>query len=217
MPPLNPPFPSLALTLHQPWASAIVRGFKAAETRGNPPGGVPGFPGVRKLPGHALPIGTRFVIHAGREYHRFAGTAGGAGMDDRPELFNLCHHLGLVTADYPENLPRGAAVGVATLAGVVPMGAADVGEEDRCYPLDVQRHVERVAGLPLEGDIVDMVRWDARHEQEWLLGGYEPGRWALLLERPVEFTEPIPMRGNRGVWEMEPADAWAVAHALAPA
>ncbi len=57
--------------------------------------------------------------------------------------------------------------------------------------------VEIVDCVPIE-TIIDKIS-----EQERLLGDYNPGRFAWVLQNPVMFDKPIPARGFQGWWNWE--------------
>lgn len=86
----------LALTLHQPWASLIVRGFKPIENRGWAPNG-------------ALRPGQWFAIHAGKTW------------DDECAAF--ARELGVPESFFNEARIESAIVGVARFDGVTTASA----------------------------------------------------------------------------------------------
>jgi hypothetical protein len=52
-------------------------------------------------------------------------------------------------------------------------------------------------------------------EAERDLGDYTPGRFAWLTRNLRVLSKPVPVRGRQGIWNLEPAEAAAVAAALA--
>lgn len=59
--------------------------------------------------------------------------------------------------------------------------------------------VEIVDCIPVE-TLIDKIS-----EQERLLGDYNPGRFAWVLQNPVMFDKPIPARGSQGWWNWKEA------------
>lgn len=56
-------------------------------------------------------------------------------------------------------------------------------------------------------EIVDCVPsldvFDTLTKREYLLGEYEPGFYAWVLERPIAFAIPILIQGKQGWWNWE--------------
>lgn len=48
-----------------------------------------------------------------------------------------------------------------------------------------------------------------RSHQELAFGFFGVGRWAFRLETPRRFTEPVPIRGQLGIWTLEAASPLA--------
>ena len=57
-------------------------------------------------------------------------------------------------------------------------------------------------------EIVDCIDADALAEslsaEQRALGDFSPGRWAWQLANPSRLAEPIPCKGNRGLFEIDP-------------
>lgn len=126
--------PLLALTVWQPWSSAIVLGHKGVENRTwAPPGSL---------------VGSWIAIHAGQR------------VDDA-EAFAFCRARGF---EPPADLPRSAIVGVARLAGVVESSSDPwfVGPIGWCFDIAVAiepvpcRGARKLWTVP--GAITDQVR-----------------------------------------------------------
>ena len=126
-----------AITLHQPWASAIAEGLKQVETRG---------------------WGTDYrgplAIHAGKRH---------------TDWFNA-PKAALEHWDEAGTLPLGAIVAV-------------------CELVDCQRMT------PMWIQIIPP------KEREW--GWYEVGRVGWILRRVLALEKPIPVRGERSLWDWD--------------
>lgn len=198
-----------AITLYQPWASAVALGYKTIETRSWP---------------------TRYrgplAIHAGRNT-----AAVGAPIWD--ELARLVVEEG--KGMYPLGFPTGAVLATCTLSDVVPIvrtgeeGAIRTLDVDgngslwlvepRTYPdlrdVSVDVRSEYLAG----GDYTDPAAWEEfcdlrglahaienrEIEEQRPYGDFTPGRYAWLLQERVELEEPQPARGRQGLWDWQPA------------
>lgn len=141
-----------ALSIWQPWASLLVAGIKAYETR-------------RWSPPVDL-MGQRIALHAARTEHGLR-----IFCDQMVNASTAMHRwaaglrLGLPQVD----LPHGCLLGTAILAFALKTDS----------PL--------VAGdLP----------------QETALGDWSPGRWAWRLTDPEPLPEPIPWRGQQGLFSV---------------
>lgn len=145
--------PIRALSLFQPWASAWARGVKRNETRS-------WSTSYRGL----------LLIHASGKVpddvaHWLERDAEMRELCARPELDH-------------RSLPKGAVVGVAYLADVLPTGT---------FALE-----ERLAAL---GE-------DAAEERLW--GDFSSGRYAWLARGQRELIYPVPARGYPGLWTPSP-------------
>jgi activating signal cointegrator 1 len=151
-----------ALTLTQPWASLVAQRYKRIETRS-------------WATSHRGPV----AIHAAKGLADLGGESGLAALCAR-EPFRAALHAAGITG--PKELPRGAVVAVAYLAGVVP--------------------VEELAG---PGYVA--VLSPHHRDQRWPLtpyeaafGDYRPGRYAWLLADIQALPEPFPAKGALGLW-----------------
>lgn len=188
-----------ALTLHQPWATAVALGVKTVETRSwatsyrgplaihagtSDVGLLQRSPSGRRwdLTSQALALGPTVTTRS-RALLGYAGRNGyrrkpAVQLDGRP-------------------LPLGAVVATCTLVDVVP--TADLywtglwprwaWQSGRGAPLYPPQHLLDMQGLPV------VVPAD---EQLW--GDYRPGRYAWLLADITPLPDPIPARGRQGLW-----------------
>lgn len=139
-----------ALTVHQPYATSLVRGVKPIENRSQP---------------------TRYsgwlLIHAG------VSTV----PDDEARLVAR-----LGGPPDPTAVPRGAFVGAITIA--------DCHRAEDCRePVDVE-----APGVLAYG-----------HCSPWA----HPSGWHWIVDRSIEFDDPLPARGKQGLW-VPPASAIAL-------
>jgi activating signal cointegrator 1 len=164
------------VTLHQPWATAIVRGLKTIETRS-----------------WATRHRGLLNIHAGLN-----DTAGWP-----PGAYDLLTGPGLplLTPDQPGyGLPLGYVIGSVVLVDCVPIVRA--GER----PPRPGLFIEDAATTEGPRLWLCMLRPDgtvdslSRQEDQRVWGDFRPGRWAWILQAPCQFPEPVPARGRQGVW-----------------
>jgi hypothetical protein len=192
-----------ALTLHQPWATAIAEGIKAIETRS--------WSTAYRGP-LAIHAGKRDVIHGWNigEWRTYR-----ADRADRPNAQPArMYHRSTGWATRPEVpvvLPLGAVVATAVLVDVVPIGGPtsfSTGIFEGATPptagMDVVVHHEAFGDWVRELLVLD--RWngpteDISRELPW--GDFTPGRWAWLLDDIVKLAEPITARGRQGLWEWD--------------
>lgn len=152
-----------AITLYQPWASLVVSGWKAIETRS---------------------WGTRYrgmiAIHASKAYPKWVA--------DLCSDYPMNYYLGRCGITHPEQLPRGAVLGVADLVRDVIFdrentfnGWSWIAPNGRFYDFNI---------TPREAEF----------------GNYDVGRHGLLLADPIKFREPIAdIRGALGLWNLDRA------------
>lgn len=140
-----------ALSLWQPWASLVALGAKRIETRN-----------------WRTPYTGPIAIHATKTW--VEGTASLALQEPYRGA------LGAAGVKFLRDLPLGAVVAVATLAGCVQ---TDVLLRDRSYGVT---------------------------PQEEAFGDYGEGRWGWLLRDIRRLPEPIPAKGAQGLWEWEPPE-----------
>jgi hypothetical protein len=72
-----------------------------------------------------------------------------------------------------DQLPRGALIGKVVLKDVVSLSE-----------------------LNLSDGTINLLTLEER-----AFGDYRPGRYAWLLEQPLRFRQPIPVKGGLGVWD----------------
>ena len=178
-----------ALTLWQPWASAVAVGLKSIETR--------------SWPAPASLIGERLAIHAAaRTYgvnHELAEVARSWGLEAWRRLGGeRCESAGRY------GLPVGAVLATARLAGCVPMvefcddytGPAVWEDPDEGGWLYDPEGCEGSGAMV--HSIADQVPF----------GDFAVGRWAWLLEDVVPLVHPVSARGGQRIWN------WTVASVL---
>lgn len=212
-----------AITVYQPHASLIVAGVKTIETKPSPPNGPMRPDEVRGLPGLRIEPGERIAIHAAAvaptedavfgpwEVHEYADNRWRVSLTERPTRRIV--------------LPLGAIVGTVVVAD-----ALRIVEEDDPIPLPCIEPGERHLSLwyPASGAPGDEATEHYVTDQ-LPLGDFTPGRWGWLLTDPKPTTElcicclndrrsgavcmlcndqhgtdPVPVRGHRGVWSWEP-------------
>lgn len=201
-----------ALTLYQPWASAVALGLKRVETR-------PAW--AMQL--RAL-IGGDLAIHAGACSH----------WPSRYDLaaMHLAHtvpaeamaSLSSVGIEYPYQwtltaAPRGAIIAVVRVAAVMPIAddACRVHPDAPDYvAVDSDGYVRIWEGSPLAMPALadaGKVWWTGtadpittEHEAFW--GDYTPGRVAVITTALRPLAEPVPVRGHQRAWNL-PADVEA--------
>ena len=159
-----------ALTIWQPWASLIAEGVKTSETRS--------WAAPRGL------WGTTIGIHAAKRPARLDECEGPVHSAlIQVGIFGERHGPGLSdTIDSAwalDALPYGAVVATARLVECVQVWAIS----SYGTPLVRTPDGERKGGINAYG-----------------LGDYSVGRWVWRLENIVKLSEPIPARGQQGLW-----------------
>lgn len=167
------------ITLTQPWATLVAIGAKLVETRS---------------------WGTDYrgplAIHAAKGVGPVGGLSG---------LHNLCLEEPFrsvletwsqkFNVGYSALMPRGAIIATCNLTNVVripttprhfPRGVAN-GHPLASYPMVIPPHQP-----PFQDS------------NEYFFGDYTPGRYAWLLHDVVMLPEPVPAKGQLGLWEWEP-------------
>lgn len=175
-----------AVSLWQPWASAIHPAAKTYETRG-----------------YATKTRGWIAIAATKTTPRDAGWPRGLDRTGQDRVTWNGVDIG------PWPLPTGAVVAVAFLAGVFPIradrdfpagGSACVCADGRTIRL--WRRGEHPAPLYRVGDWYTLPHGRAEAD----LGDYTPGRYAWALDRIIRL-EPRPCVGSQGIWRWPvPAD-----------
>jgi hypothetical protein len=174
-----------ALTLHQPWASAIAEGIKAVETRSWATSyrGPLAIHAGKRMPASWTTIGSYRVKGFGRTGLALIGP----GL---PEFRSVPRLEGCL-------MPLGAIVATANLVDVVPIGPESyTGDDDFVHVVEFNGEpVVRVVHHDAEGRRCT----DYRDEASW--GDFTPGRFAWLLDGVRKLDEPIPAKGRQGLWE----------------
>jgi hypothetical protein len=188
-----------ALTLHQPWASAIAEGIKTIETRS-----------------WSTSYRGPLAIHAGKSTDWEGVAIDGWSLHaidaDVPEVRRLgsVHNGELVPDRYERRFafpaPLGAVVATAILADVVPIATAN--HEDHlnfvCPHIDGALTLYRFEDGPWRQPTVAA---DMTDQRPW--GDFSPGRFAWLLDDVRKLDEPIPARGRQGLWEWDESEVAA--------
>jgi hypothetical protein len=196
-----------ALTLHQPWATAVAEGIKTIETRS----WSTSYRGPLAIHAGVSVEGLRSLMF---DYED--GWAVGE-IPDTEQVFCWQRIDGQqVVQRYDGNgsgpfvVPLGAVVAVANLVDVVPIGGPMSfstgifeGEEPPTAGMDVVVHHPALGGWSPE---LVLDRWhgpteDISSQLPW--GDFTPGRWAWLLEDVRKLDEPIPAKGRQGLWEWD--------------
>lgn len=181
--------PDLALTLWPEWAWLIASGVtwpsdlvaKLVENRGWRPSEVTrnargATAAARAQVLHALPIGSRLAIHAGKHL------GGRPGQEATREAVH-----GVLDMFRRANPGR-------------PLPAA---MNHACRALDTPGFADRLRDCP-KSAIVAVVTIDG-YDQRQLTGWDVPGAWHWRLRDVVVLARPVPCRGAQGLWTI-PAD-----------
>ena len=153
-----------AITLHQPWASLITLGLKMVETR--------------SWPAPARLVGQRIAVHVGKRLIRQPG-----GRIER----ELQAQWG---EDWRRNIPTGAVLATAVLAGMAQVARADL--LAGCAAHDPWGEVGYAAGrrrTPID---------------PW--GDFSAGRWLWFLDDVEALPEPVPAVGRQSLWSWDAGD-----------
>ena len=168
-----------ALTIHHPWASLIAVGAKKYETRS-----------------WATKYRGQIAIHAGKKlftpsknmnksildaWKRMAFILGEGEPWRESPLFVSSELIAL----YRDQFPLGAVIATAELVG--------------CWKIreEWSREIYLDKGTETHG-IMSMFH---PSEQELLFGDWTPGRYAWQLANVKMLPEPIPARGQHGLWD----------------
>ncbi|MDE0344041.1 MAG: ASCH domain-containing protein [Deltaproteobacteria bacterium] len=150
--------PVYAITLHQPWASLIAMGLKAVETR--------------SWPAPARLVGQRIAVHAGKRLVRQPGE---------------CIERKLRAQwgeDWRVNIPTGAVVATAVLAGMAQAA-----------------HIDPLTGHAVHDPATEVgcaVGTGRTPIDPW--GDFSPGRWLWFLDDVEALLEPVPAVGRQSFW-----------------
>lgn len=192
-----------ALTLHQPYATAVALGIKTVETRSWPTshrGTIAIHAGVQHLP-----RGVEFG-------HYRTARSGERGSAVVLHQFSPAGPLlGVPTLQAVHPLPLGAVVAVATVTDCVPMVTRDESygrTEDGKWVVDTGPPDDRNLGSlrlihqATDAKGVGSYVLDLEAQRPW--GDYRPGRWAWLLADVQALAEPVPCRGYQRLWNLQP-------------
>ncbi len=174
-----------ALTLWQPYATLVVRGIKRFESRSW------AYRPWRNQPGRELNSRGEWERWWRMERHEGGGTILG------PKPIPLAIHAG-ATFDEP------FAVWLRDVVGCLDT-------------IDLQTKamvgtVSYVGAHPAwSGSQAELGASDLEVE----LGDWTPGRWLWEFASPVEFAEPVPMKGQQGVWSWLAPDYIGLERAVA--
>jgi hypothetical protein len=176
-----------ALTLTEPWASAVAAGFKRIETRS------------WRAP-HFV-VGQRIAIHAAKRMTdddlAFAGSLlsvsafWAAGAVASPLVD---HGGGIVALGERFAATRGCVIATATLVECVRFGAV---REHEATATTMRLHIDVGRARPL---VIDDI--------EYGFGDFTPGRFGFILADIARCPEPVPARGALGFWDFDPPAEW---------
>lgn len=196
-----------ALTLHQPWATAVALGVKTVETRS----WATSYRGPLAIHAGTSDVGLLQRSPSGRRWdltsqalalsptttrsRALPGYAGRNGYRRKPA----------VQLD-GRPLPLGAVVATCTLVDVVPIVGPGCVVGPSVYVPDhrAAAHPGSAGTLwtwqvPHDGKAVPYHGWvDITDQLPW--GDYRPGRYAWLLADITPLPDPIPARGRQGLW-----------------
>lgn len=176
-----------AITILQPWASAIACGAKRIETRS-------------WRTDYRGPL----AIHAGASLlydthpDRFPLGVDGNRWLAAHEGLSVRRQAGIAECN---ELPRGALIAVAELVACTPTSSI---MQDFAY------RIYRAKGYPDNGLLKRAipVLMGINHESELALGDFHDGRYGWVLRNVRALPEPVPCRGRHGLWT-PPADVLA--------
>ena len=166
-----------AITIRQPWASLIASGTKKYETRS-------------WKTNYRGPI----AIHAGKE------TA--------PDIFNLIHGdtdfmarliKNGITPRNLKDLPHGAIIATAELVNVWHIVHHPGTNVDKAKHIPVGAE-----SLSTDKHAPDFGDYFVPTEDELAFGRWIPGHYAWELQNIKILPEPIPIKGQQGLWNWEP-------------
>lgn len=183
-----------ALTIRQPYATAIALGLKRFELRSGPPAGDLCPPGVRPLPGRAVNRGERIAIHAAATKPVWNPDGFGDFMVGRSFDGRTLHQLMTCGGSVRHDLPLGVILGTATLTNAYPV-------------------VERIGDVPdprdgyivRDGDALTLApmtylrpwsEYDLANQLPW--APWTPGQWAWELTDFTPTTERCPTCNGGG-------------------
>lgn len=166
-----------AITIQQPWASLVASGNKLYETRSWPTN-------------YRGPI----AIHAGKQIDTDAFQYLISPLATIKQL-EACG----ITPERVNELPRGAVIATAEIVNVwriVYHPGTDI---------DVAKNISLGAeSLTTDKHAPDFGDFFVPTEKEIALGVWTPGRYAWELKNVKMLQEPIPAKGQQGLWNWEP-------------
>lgn len=183
---------TVALTIHQPYASLLAHGIKKWETRPHPPAGWPGIPeGTRRMPGCRVEPGETVLIHAAakrptiKTLDRFTDITGEPRAQGAHAWLDCAYHAVIPT-------PLSAVVATARILDVVPIAECDWHSNHICLPWSG----ELTHHSPMDEPHDNQTEHDISNQLPY--GEWTPGRWAWrlgdvrLLDEPVrEYPVPV--------------------------
>ena len=163
-----------AITIHQPWASLVAIGSKGFETRG----------WATKYRGSlAIHAGVKapFDVLTGEDVETIIRAGLALGL--RAAVADEGAHA--IVQEMDEKLPRGAVIATTELV--------------ECWK------VEHIVGCRaiMQADSNKMAGHIFSSDNEVLFGNWAPGRFAWELANVVMLQEPVPARGQQGLWEVD--------------
>lgn len=185
----------IALTLWQPWATAVALELKTIETRSWAP-----HPNQR-----LVGTGRRLAIHAAARRPGLRARFGEWSVDRRSH-FDYVLVNRRTGATHP--IPLGAVVCTVAVPAVLPTlpGDGDEPTEDLLGGWNVTWPPEnRVACRPLDdlGDVITVGGPNPtvkRYPGQATWGDYSPGRYAWFLDDVERVDPPAPVRGGQKFW-----------------
>lgn len=188
---------TVALTIHQPYASLIAHGVKEWETRPHPPAGWPGISdGTRRQPGCRVEPGALVLIHAAVKPPRLQRHVGPWLLDSTFDRLRMTKTIpasengGLFASHHTIWLPLGAVVATARITDVVPIDVVP-------YPHGMDRWVWAPPGrldycqLVYHEDYGGVGEHPVDISDQLPYGEWTPGRWAWRLGDVRKLDEPV--------------------------
>ena len=161
-----------AITLTEPWATLVVTGEKRIETRRFRP--------------RAVQPGSWLFIHAARTMTRHAVRTCYEPLFARA----LARHGGGTVGGVHvfRAFDLGAIIGAVRFMGAIDTETIMATQAERWRPNDPTDHLVAL-GWPMPLTL-----------NERIFGDYGPGRVGWLLKDPKRLTQPVPCRGQLGIW-----------------
>jgi len=169
-----------ALTIHQPYASLLACGAKKYETRSwatNYRGPIAIHAGLISVPlilKRFFPLGEWDYSPDYKAKREFLDAVGKAFEDYAPIEY---------MSNYLLYLPRGAVIATAELVG--------------CRPIEIIHDTGTPVIVREGGKAIPI------YDNEQLFGDWTTGRYAWEFANMIMLPEPIPARGQQGLWNWE--------------